>query len=79
MADTTKVRIAMQSVRELELDVEDGEALAKEFAEAMEAGEGILWFTDAKGDRHGVAIAKVAFVEIEGVTERPGIGFSASD
>ena len=79
MTNTTKLRIAVQSARELELEVENGEDLAEELAAAMEVGEGIVWLTDIDGTRHGVAIAKVAFVEIEGAMQRPGIGFSSSD
>lgn len=79
MADTVKVRIAMQSVRELELEVEDGDAVAAQIVEAVEAGDGLVWIEDAKGNRHGLASDKLAFVEIEGVADRRGIGFAAGE
>ncbi len=79
MADTVKVRIAMQSVRELELEVNDGAAIGKQLEEAMESGDVLVWVVDANGDRHGVSISKLAFVEIEGEAIRPGIGFAATE
>ena len=79
MADTTKVRIAMQSVRELEIEVEDGEAVATQLEGAVGDGDGIVWVVDASGSRHGIATDKLAFVIVDSPEERPGVGFSASD
>ncbi len=77
MIETVKVRIGLQSARELELDVEDGDAVAEQLeAATADNGAGIVWITDAKGNRHGIAIEKLAFVEVEGEATRPGIGFT---
>ncbi len=78
MADTVKVRIGLQSVRELELEVEDGTAIADELQTAVNNGASLVWVTDAKGNRHGIAVSKLAFVEVEGDENRPGVGFSVS-
>ncbi len=79
MIETVKVRIGLQSARELELDVEDGDAVAEQLESARNNGAGIVWITDAKGNRHGIAIEKLAFVEVEGEATRPGIGFTPSE
>lgn len=75
MADGVKVRIATQSARELELEVEDGDAVAKMVEAALAGNDHIVWITDTKGHRHGVLIEKVAFVEVESAEERPEVGF----
>ena len=74
----TKVRIGVQSARELELEVEDGVAVAEQLEAALEAGGGISWIVDSRGDRHGIAIGKLAFVQVEGGADRRGVGFAAS-
>lgn len=79
MAETVNVRIAMQSVRELELEVNDGAAVGTQLEDALKAGDGLVWIIDANGNRHGVSIRKLAFVEIEGEAIRPGIGFAATE
>ena len=80
MADTVKVRIGLQSVRELELEVEDGTAIADELESAVSNGSSLVWVIDAKGNRHGIAVSKLAFVEVESDEYRPGVGFAvASD
>ena len=79
MADPTKVRIAMQSVRELELEVDDGETVASELEAAVGNGEGMVWVVDSKGSRHGIAVDKLAFVVVDSPEERPGVGFSAKE
>ena len=73
----TKVRIGVQSARELELEVEDGEAVAEQLEAALNAGEAISWLVDARGDRHGIAISKLVFVQVEGEADRRGVGFAA--
>ncbi len=73
----TKVRIGVQSARELELEVEDGEEVARQLETALGSGEALSWVVDSKGDRHGIAIDKLAFVQIEGEAARKGVGFAA--
>lgn len=73
--DTVKVRIGLEGARELEFDVPDGDALIKDVETAMKKGEGMMWVTDAGGDRHGVAIGKIAFVQVEGEKASGAVGF----
>ena len=73
--DTTKVRIGLEGARELEFDVDDGEALVKAIEGGIKSGAGLVWVTDARGDRHGLAVAKIAFVQVEGEKAAGGVGF----
>jgi hypothetical protein len=79
MADATKVRIALKASRELEFKVEDPEAMVTALTAGLSAGDEIVWITDSKGDRHGIRIANLAFVEIEGEAPSVGVGFGLSD
>ncbi len=72
-----RVRIGLSMVaREVEVDAEDGDALAVEIEQAMAAGEPLVWVTDRDGVRHGLATDKIAFVELEAPGPRSGVGFS---
>jgi len=73
----TKVRIAVQSARELEIEVDDGDAVVAQLEAAVDAGGGIAWVVDSDGTRHGIAVDKLAFIEIEGTLGRRGVGFGA--
>ena len=73
--DTVKVRIGLEGVRELEFDVDDGEKLIKDIDAAIAKGGGLLWVKDARGDRHGLAVAKIAFVQVEGEKAAGVVGF----
>ena len=75
MSDTVKVRIGLEGARELELVVADGDAVAKALEKAIGKG-GLVWVEDAKGDRHGIAVERLAFVEVEGEDKGAGVGFS---
>jgi hypothetical protein len=73
------VRIGItQSVRELELDMEDAQRdqLAKDLAAAVKAGDVTLWLTDRKGRTVGVPAAKIAYVEIGSTSEDRKVGFA---
>ena len=67
MADTetVTVRIGLEAVRELELEVEDAEAVIKTVTDAMSSEDPIAWITDAKGTRHGIAVHKLAFIGVD--------------
>lgn len=77
MADTVTVRIGLQSVRELEIEVEDAETVVKAVTEAMSADDPVAWITDAKGTRHGIAVDKLGFIGVEGL-EAKTVGFGVS-
>lgn len=75
MVETVKVRFGMISSRELELDVDDVEEVARAFDLAMAGGDRVLWVTDDRGHRHGIVLDKVAFLEIEKAQPRE-VGFT---
>ncbi|MDJ0791626.1 MAG: DUF3107 domain-containing protein [Acidimicrobiia bacterium] len=77
MSETFKVRLGIEAARELEIDVEDPEAVSTAFEKAVAGDEPLLWITDAKGHRFGVAVDSIAFIELEQPEQR-GIGFGAS-
>lgn len=78
------VRIGVtQSVREIELDVDDSSdrsELHDKVSAALAAGEDsteVLWLTDKRGREVGVPAAKIAYVEIGPAESQRSIGFSA--
>ena len=74
MSEITKVRIGMTSARELELEMDDGSDIGKALEKALDKGDDIFWLTDSKGQRHGMLLDKIAFVEIDTPEER-AVGF----
>jgi hypothetical protein len=79
MAEPTKVRIAVESSRELEFEVEDPDAMAAALEAGLAAGDEIVWITDSKSHRHGIRVANLAFVEIEGERQNSGVGFGLKE
>lgn len=79
MPNATKVRIAVEASRELEFSVDDPEALVAALESGLTAGDEIVWVVDSKGDRHGIRVAHLAFVEIEGEEQTAGVGFGLND
>jgi hypothetical protein len=75
MSDVFKVRIGIASARELEIEVADTNAVGDAFERAVKKGEPVLWVTDAKQRKFGIAVASIAFVEFDKPTDR-GVGFS---
>ncbi len=78
MADTTKLRIGLQSARELELDVADAEASAQTLEDAVTGGDQMVAITDSRGHRFAIVVAKVVFIETESEGGTGGIGFGTS-
>ncbi len=78
MADTTKIRIAQQMARELEFEVDDADAVVDSIEKAMAADDDLVWIIDSKGNRHGIAVAKIAFVEVEAEDNGSGVGFGSA-
>lgn len=62
------VRIGVQySPKEIEVDLGDGvdgDAIQKEIEKVLSDAGKVLWLTDRKGRKVGVASSKIAFVEI---------------
>jgi hypothetical protein len=75
MSDTTKVRIGLEGVRELEIEVEDAGEVRKAIEGVVADDEAMVWLTDFRGYSFGLVADKLAFVEIEGEASRTGIGF----
>lgn len=70
-----RVKIGMSSTpRELDLDIEDPEALVESFEKALSGGEPVLWFTDEEGRKHGLVVEKIAYLDIE-PTRSTTVGF----
>ena len=74
MNETYKVRVGVASARELEFDVEDPDAVSAAYEKAVADGDDVLWLTDVRGHRFGVAVRLIAFVELERPEQR-GVGF----
>ena len=74
MDETDTVRFGIASVRELEIEVEPGRDVAKEFEEAVSDGTQLLWVRDVLGHLHGSVVDKVGFIEVESALKRD-VGF----
>jgi hypothetical protein len=76
------IRIGMiYNPKELEIELGDdqnGAKVAEEVTEAVTKDTGMLWLTDKKGRRVGVATSKVAWVEFGPEAEGRKVGFSQS-
>ncbi|MGH9224762.1 MAG: DUF3107 domain-containing protein [Acidimicrobiales bacterium] len=74
------IRIGMiYNPKELEIELpedSDGAKVAEEVTEAVTKDTGVLWLTDRKGRRVGVATSKVAWVELGPEAEGRRVGFS---
>lgn len=74
MSTKHTVRIGVRSARELELEVDDPTAVSAAYEKALKGKDSILWITDTREHRFGIAIDSVAFIEIERPLDR-GVGF----
>jgi Tfp pilus assembly protein PilF len=76
-----QVHIGMiQTPKELEIDLgdkADGETVLQDVNQALANQADMLWLTDRKGRRVGVATSKLAYVEIGPDSEERRVGFSA--
>jgi hypothetical protein len=66
----------LHTPKELSLEL-DGTAddLAKKVDAALQGGASVLWLTDSKGRRVGVAVEKIAYVEIHEDEAHKRVGF----
>jgi hypothetical protein len=76
MSDPVTVRIGMSSARELELAVEDAGVVADAYEKALKGKDTVLWVTDTRGHRFGLAVGSIAFIEVEEPQDR-GVGFGS--
>jgi hypothetical protein len=73
-----EIRIGLaETQKELLAEVEErADEFIKKVTGAVNKGSGILWITDTKGRRTGVASSKIAYVEVDESEPRP-VGFGA--
>jgi len=74
MTSTHTVRVGVKSARELELEVDDPKAVSAAYEKALKGKDTVLWITDTRDRRFGIAIDSIAFIEIEHPEDR-GVGF----
>lgn len=76
-----EVRIGIvQSIKELEVELADDadrDEVIKEIESSLSSSEGVLWFTDRRGRRVAVPVAKVAYVEVGAPVSERRVGFGA--
>ena len=72
------IRIGLaENQKELLAEIEEEEdEFIKKVTGAVNKGSGILWITDSKGKRTGIASSKIAYVEVEAGEPR-AVGFGA--
>jgi hypothetical protein len=72
------IRIGLaENQKELIADVDEGaDEFIKKVTGAVNKGSGILWITDTKGKRTGIASSKIAYIEVESPEPR-AVGFGA--
>ena len=76
MSSKHTVRIGVKSARELELEVEDPGAVSDAYEAVLKGKDAILWITDTREHRFGIAVESIAFIEIERPADR-GVGFGS--
>ena len=74
MSTKQRMRIGLQSVREIEVEVDDAEQVIEAINSAMTNDEPVAWITDTKDTRHGLAVDKLAFIQIDAEEEKM-VGF----
>jgi Protein of unknown function (DUF3107) len=77
---TVDVRIGITySPKEIEVELPDDTdaAALKSSIEAAVVAGGVLWLTDRKGRQVGVAVEKMAYVEVGTATDKGRIGFGS--
>ena len=77
-----EIRIGVTySPKEIEIDLADdlaGDALVEQITASVGDENAMLWLTDRKGRRVGVATSKLAYVEIGAPRSDRRVGFSPS-
>jgi Protein of unknown function (DUF3107) len=72
-----EVRIGVvHTPKELNLDLDGGvEEAFKTIDNAIKGGEAMIWLTDSKGRRVGVALDKLAYIEVDSEEGSKRVGF----
>lgn len=70
-----RVRIGVSNAtKELDLEVEDAQAVIEAYHKAEDDGDRLFWMTETDGRRHGVVLAHVIYFELE-ADKSKSIGF----
>jgi hypothetical protein len=74
-----EVRIGVvHTPKELTLELEGGvEEAFKTIDKAIKGGDSMVWLTDSKGRRVGVALDKLAYIEVESEEGAKRVGFGS--
>lgn len=73
----TRVKIGLTFVpREIDIDVDDGDAFMRNFETAVADEAKVWWVTDREGHRFGLVVDKVAYIDVEVERDRM-IGFGS--
>jgi len=72
-----RVKFGMaHTARDIDVEVEDAEALVAEFEKAVEEGRKLLWVTEEDGHRHGLMVERIVYVDVEAEKSRT-VGFGS--
>jgi hypothetical protein len=74
-----EVRIGVvHTPKELTLEInENVEDMLKTIDQALKSGDALVWITDSKGHRVGIALDKLAYIEIESEEGAKRVGFGS--
>ena len=66
-----RVRIGLADTgADVDIDVDDVDAFVTELEGAIESGASLLWVEDSEHGRYAIAVARIAYVHIEGEQTR---------
>ena len=74
MSRKITIRIALQSVREIELEIEDAQVVIDAIHDAMTNEDPVAWVVDTNETRHGIVVDKLAFMQIDAEEDKM-VGF----
>lgn len=76
------VRIGVtHTPKEIEVELAEGadaDALAKQIEKALSTDKGVLWLTDRRGRRVGVPSDRIAYIEVNTISEDRRVGFGSA-
>lgn len=74
-----RLRIGVsEATKELDVEVEDSDAIIVAYQKAVEQGDRMLWIDEESGDRLGIVIEKILYFSVDAVS-RVEVGFSPSE
>lgn len=70
-----QMTIGVTNAKQIELDVEDTDAVLAAYDKAITDGERLLWVTERDGTRHGMVATQIAYFELE-AERKTKVGFA---